>query len=154
MLQCSINFWQLFGLGQSITWLVPQGKIFGRSLSEISRPELEDGLKVSDPHISSEIPILTDGQPQAAYVGSILTVLSLGFAKLSVCMCCLTLSVELAQRRVIYTLASVLVLWIISSVFAAAFSCGSNPWDQPELRCQKRVSQTLFSFELLSLAKA
>ncbi len=37
---------QLFGLGESITILVPAGEIFGSQLSSLSEGELQVGLKV------------------------------------------------------------------------------------------------------------
>ncbi|KAK4107239.1 hypothetical protein N656DRAFT_849605 [Canariomyces notabilis] len=100
----------LLSLGQSVTVIIPEGGIFGRTLADISADELTAGMR-------------------AAYAGDLLFILSLGCGKLTLCACLLTLSPDRMHRRMVYLLGSVVVLWTLSALLGSALRCGGQlPW--------------------------
>ncbi|KAK3329252.1 hypothetical protein B0H66DRAFT_17472 [Apodospora peruviana] len=101
----------IVGVGEMVIWILPHSTIFGRTIGHISQDEMVSGLK-------------------AMYASDILFLLSLGFAKLSVCACYVSLipANDMFHRRWSLAMASVVTLWTIAFSFAAAFRCGIRPW--------------------------
>ncbi|KAI2626989.1 hypothetical protein GGS26DRAFT_147777 [Hypomontagnella submonticulosa] len=100
----------VFGLGESITMIVPASGIFGVDRGDVSDDELMAGLKVG-------------------YARDLLFLLALVFAKLSVCASLFYLSPDALHRRTTAILGGVVGLWGVSSLFAIAFQCGTQgPW--------------------------
>ncbi|KAI8965190.1 hypothetical protein F5Y11DRAFT_21140 [Daldinia sp. FL1419] len=99
------------GLGESVTFLVPEGKILGKTRSEISDEELTAGLKVQ-------------------YAGQLLYILALGLAKLSVCIGLSALSPETGHRRLTSVFVITVIIWSLVAFIGTAFQCGSHgPWE-------------------------
>ncbi|KAI5861115.1 hypothetical protein GGS23DRAFT_598643 [Durotheca rogersii] len=107
----------LSGVGESVTFLVPAGTIFGKDSGDISGAELTAGLKVQ-------------------YVGELLFILTLGLAKLSVCAGFTALSLDTEHRRLTSIFASVSIAWTVVAFVGTAFQCGaSGPWEGGDLQC-------------------
>ncbi|KAI1277948.1 hypothetical protein F5Y07DRAFT_398094 [Xylaria sp. FL0933] len=112
-----IIFSFLFGIGESVTLVLPQSKILGKDLSKISPNELEDGLK-------------------ADYAAEILVQLALGFAKLSVCQSFLIISPARGHRLAIWVITVILVVIMLSSSFGTVFQCGiQDSWAYRSRHC-------------------
>ncbi|KAK3686191.1 hypothetical protein B0T22DRAFT_443276 [Podospora appendiculata] len=104
----------VFSLGQSVTVVLPQGKVLGKDLADVSADELRIGL-------------------QAEYAGDLLFLVSLGLAKLSICACLLTLSPDLVHRRLILGLGLVIAVWTLASFLGSALRCCTHPpWNVVE----------------------
>ncbi|KAI2638709.1 hypothetical protein GGS26DRAFT_602349 [Hypomontagnella submonticulosa] len=108
----------LAGLGESVTFLIPEGTILGKSRSEFSDDELIAGLK-------------------AHYAGELLFILALGLAKLSVCTGLSALSPETGHRRLTSAFVIAVLLWFVVAFVGTAFQCGSHgPWESGgEVKC-------------------
>ncbi|KAI1414622.1 hypothetical protein F5Y13DRAFT_188287 [Hypoxylon sp. FL1857] len=101
----------VFCFGESITMVIPESRIIGRDAGMISDDELKAGLKV-------------------AYSRDILFVLSLMFAKLSVCASLFSLSPNQFHRRATRILSSTILLWAITCLLSTIFQCGTHgPWE-------------------------
>ncbi|KAI1418305.1 hypothetical protein F5Y13DRAFT_196110 [Hypoxylon sp. FL1857] len=101
----------LAGLGESVTFLIPEGEIFGKERSDISDDELTAGLKVQ-------------------YAGELLYILALGLAKLSVCAGLTALSPETGHRRLTGVFVVAVIIWSLVAFIGSAFQCGSHgPWE-------------------------
>ncbi|KAI0020709.1 hypothetical protein F4780DRAFT_740544 [Xylariomycetidae sp. FL0641] len=110
----------VFGFGESVTMIIPQSRIFGKDISDISSEDLKSGIK-------------------AGYARDVLLLLSLGFAKLSVCSSFFVLSPNQQHRRMTLALGVVIVLWTTSSVLSTAFECGiQGPWHPENATCINR----------------
>ncbi|KAI0836629.1 hypothetical protein F5Y06DRAFT_298314 [Hypoxylon sp. FL0890] len=110
----------LAGLGESVTFLVPEGEIFGKERSDISDAELTAGLKVQ-------------------YAGELLYVLALGLAKLSVCAGLTALSPETGHRRLTGVFVIAVIIWSLVAFIGTAFQCGGHgPWENPGVKCLDR----------------
>ncbi|OTA93981.1 hypothetical protein M434DRAFT_282681 [Hypoxylon sp. CO27-5] len=109
----------LAGLGESVTFLIPQGEIFGKTRSDISDDQLRTGLKVQ-------------------YVGELLYIFALGLAKLSVCTGLTTLSPETGHRRLTGVFVAAVLIWSLVAFIGSAFQCGNHgPWEEnePGVKC-------------------
>ncbi|KAI1140089.1 hypothetical protein F5Y05DRAFT_306443 [Hypoxylon sp. FL0543] len=111
----------LAGLGESITFLIPEGEIFGKERSYISDDELTAGLKVQ-------------------YAGELLYILALGLAKLSVCAGLTALSPETGHRRLTGVFVFAVIIWSLVAFIGTAFQCGTHgPWENgPGVKCFDR----------------
>ncbi|KAK3944392.1 hypothetical protein QBC46DRAFT_216068, partial [Diplogelasinospora grovesii] len=70
------------------------------------------------------------------YARDLLFLLSLGFAKLSVCAGVLALSADARHRRITHALAAFMILWTISALFTSALQCGTRgPWNSEAAEC-------------------
>ncbi|KAI2463018.1 hypothetical protein F4781DRAFT_151366 [Annulohypoxylon bovei var. microspora] len=102
----------LAGLGESITFLVPEGEIFGKEQNNITGDEMIAGLKVQ-------------------YAGELLYILALGLAKLSVCTGLTTLSPDTSHRRLTSVFVVAVVTWSLVAFIGTAFQCGGHgPWEE------------------------
>ncbi|KAI0530389.1 hypothetical protein GGR58DRAFT_493580 [Xylaria digitata] len=107
----------VLGLGEFITVIIPQGAIIGRRLTDIPEPELTSGIMV-------------------VYARDILFLLSIAFAKLSVCWSFVSLSPDRKHRQLAYILGVFIALWAITSLLTTAFQCGvKEPWDTRSTNC-------------------
>ncbi|KAI1204115.1 uncharacterized protein F4807DRAFT_375227 [Annulohypoxylon truncatum] len=107
----------LAGLGESVTFLVPEGEILGKERHDISDDELTAGLK-------------------AQYAGELLYILALGLAKLSVCTGLATLSPDTSHRRLTSIFVIAVVIWSLVAFIGTAFQCGGHgPWEQGDIKC-------------------
>lgn len=97
----------LAGLGESVTFLVPEGEIWGKTRSDISDEELTAGLK-------------------AQFAGGLLYILALALAKLSVCAGFNALSPETGHRRMTLMFVILVIVWAVVAFFGTAFECGSH----------------------------
>ncbi|KAI1099539.1 hypothetical protein F4804DRAFT_79623 [Jackrogersella minutella] len=113
----------LAGLGESITFLVPEGEILGKEIHDISHDELIAGLK-------------------AQYAGELLYILALGLAKLSVCTGLTALSPDTSHRRLTSAFVIAVVLWSSVAFIGTAFQCGGHgPWEnemRADIKCLDR----------------
>ncbi|KAI1643974.1 uncharacterized protein F4817DRAFT_231417 [Daldinia loculata] len=110
------------GLGESVTLLVPEGKIFGKARSLISDDEFTAGLKVQ-------------------YAGQLLYILALGLAKLSVCIGLSALSPESGHRRLTSVFIVTVIIWLLVAFVGTAFQCGSHgPWESNDSSCIDRIA--------------
>ncbi|KAI0880233.1 uncharacterized protein GGS22DRAFT_175496 [Annulohypoxylon maeteangense] len=110
----------LAGLGESITFLVPEGEIFGKERNDISDDEMTAGLK-------------------AQYAGELLYILALGLAKLSVCTGLTTLSPDTSHRRLTSVFVIAVVTWSLVAFVGTAFQCGGHGiWEQGDIKCLDR----------------
>ncbi|OTA98510.1 hypothetical protein M426DRAFT_325924 [Hypoxylon sp. CI-4A] len=111
----------LAGLGESVTYLVPEGEILGRTMDDISNEQLTAGLK-------------------AQYAGELLYILALGFAKLSVCTGLTALSPESGHRRFAGVFAFSIISWTLVAFIGTAFQCGNHGiWESgPDVKCLNR----------------
>ncbi|KAI1455335.1 hypothetical protein F4805DRAFT_275624 [Annulohypoxylon moriforme] len=111
----------LAGLGESITYLIPEGEIFGKERNDISHDELIAGLKVQ-------------------YAGELLYILALGLAKLSVCTGLTTLSPDTSHRRLTSVFVIAVVTWSLVAFIGTAFQCGGHgPWEEGDIKCLDRL---------------
>ncbi|KAI1130219.1 hypothetical protein F5Y10DRAFT_236059 [Nemania abortiva] len=107
----------LFGLGESISLVLPQSKFFGKDIGEVSLYELQNGLK-------------------ADYAAEILFQLGLNLSKLSVCQGFLFLSPDRNHRLMIFVLIIAIIGILLSSLFGTAFQCGTHtPWEYDSSHC-------------------
>ncbi|KAH7127233.1 hypothetical protein B0J11DRAFT_579641 [Dendryphion nanum] len=93
-----------FSLGQSIPLLLSHAVVLGGEASVSPKHRAIDGLKL-------------------LYTSGLFFILSLVFAKLSVCVSILHLTPDEKHRRAIWVLATVSILWGITSFFGSAFRC-------------------------------
>ncbi|CAJ2502235.1 Uu.00g096290.m01.CDS01 [Anthostomella pinea] len=102
---------EIFGLGKSVTLLVPESRIFGKDIEDLSVHDLSVGFKLE-------------------YAKELLFLLSVGFAKLSVCSSLLALSPDRNHRNITHALGLFIGLWIVTSLLTTAFRCETmDPWD-------------------------
>ncbi|GAB1319327.1 hypothetical protein MFIFM68171_09537 [Madurella fahalii] len=107
----------LFSVGQSVTVLVPEAKGLGKDIADISTEELRAMM-------------------QTTYAGDLLFILGLGFSKLSICVCLLTLSADRAHRCLIFVLGSIALFWALASCLGSALRCGTHmPWNSSPEQC-------------------
>ncbi|KAH8894555.1 hypothetical protein GQ53DRAFT_820928 [Thozetella sp. PMI_491] len=112
----------VFGVGQSITVILPAGRIFGQASDAIGPEQLRAGIK-------------------AGYAGGLLFLIALGCSKLSACVCFLSLSLDQIHRTVTTILIVVITIWTLTAVLASAFQCGAHgPWEGGELHCVNQRS--------------
>ncbi|KAL7622855.1 hypothetical protein AAE478_006534 [Parahypoxylon ruwenzoriense] len=113
----------LAGLGESVTFLVPEGEIFGKERSDISDDELTAGTKVQ-------------------YAGELLFIIALGLAKLSVCAGLTALSPDTGHRRLTSVFVTSVIVWTVVAFFGTAFQCGAHgPWESgDDIRCLDKRS--------------
>ena len=80
---------------------------------------------------------------QFEYAGTILLLISLGLTKFAIVAFVHLLSPRRIDRRLNKGIGVLVLLWLLSSVFVAAFHCTeSRIWDAPLIeKCINRVSQ-------------
>ncbi|KAI1394387.1 uncharacterized protein F4822DRAFT_424866 [Hypoxylon trugodes] len=104
----------LAGLGESVTFLVPEGEILGKARNSISDEELTAGLKVQ-------------------YAGELLYIIAVGLAKLSVCAGFTSLSPDTGHRRLTFVFVVAVIAWLLVAFIGTAFQCGAHgPWQTGE----------------------
>ncbi|KAI0862845.1 hypothetical protein F4860DRAFT_99698 [Xylaria cubensis] len=112
----------LIGVGEYVTVLLPQSKVIGKEMMDISKVELKVAVK-------------------ASYARDLLFILCLGCSKLSVSTSLLSLSPQRTHRRVMYGLQFLIMGWILSSFLGVAFQCGTHgPWDKDIAQCGDQQS--------------
>ncbi|QSZ36863.1 hypothetical protein DSL72_006746 [Monilinia vaccinii-corymbosi] len=116
----------LAGVGESITFLLPSGRIFGKEINDISEEELIVGQK-------------------AQLSGELLYIISLGFSKLSICSSFITLSPSATHHRITFTISTAILIWMLISLFGTGFQCGIHgPWDTDPVQCSNRLAFARF----------
>lgn len=101
----------LAGLGESVTVLLPEGEIWGKTRNDISNEQLTAGLKVQ-------------------FAGELLYILTLALAKLSVCAGLTALSPDTGHRRLTLAFVVSVLLWALVAFIGTAFQCGGHgPWE-------------------------
>lgn len=117
----------LVGLGESVTFLVPEGEILGKARSDISDAEMIAGLKTQ-------------------FAGNLLWILALGLAKLSVCTGLSALSPETGHRRLTSVFVAAVLVWVVVAFFGTAFQCGTHgPWETgDDVKCVDRYAFTKY----------
>ncbi|KAI1174993.1 hypothetical protein F4777DRAFT_552144 [Nemania sp. FL0916] len=112
----------ILGLGGWITMVIPESRVFGKTIYTISPEDLIAGLKVG-------------------FARDILFVLCLGFSKLAVCAGLLALSPDINHRYAILITATLIALLTTISLFATAFQCGAQgPWELESTTCFNEVA--------------
>ncbi|KAI2618102.1 hypothetical protein GGR54DRAFT_184490 [Hypoxylon sp. NC1633] len=111
----------LAGLGESVTFLIPEGEILGKARHDITEDQLAAGLK-------------------AQFAGELLYILALGLAKLSVCAGLSALSPDTGHRRLTSVFIIAVILWALVAFIGTAFQCGSHGlWESGEgVKCLDR----------------
>ncbi|KAI1079889.1 hypothetical protein F5B20DRAFT_541531 [Whalleya microplaca] len=91
-----------FALGESVSSVIPESKIYGTEISMISPEELSEGNK-------------------AGLARDLLLILSLGFSKLSVYLNLIALSPNATHRRMTHSLGCLVAFWMITSLIGTGF---------------------------------
>ena len=115
---------------------------YGKPSRLLSETSLSAELKVC-----ARLPLEHGPKPngvQSEYAAGLLYILSLAFAKLAVLILVKSITPHHREQRAAYSLATLVVLWAITGLFAAAFMCHvPTTWDWQNGQCNDRVQPVL-----------
>ncbi|ORY01976.1 hypothetical protein BCR34DRAFT_618181 [Clohesyomyces aquaticus] len=107
----------VFALCQSITWTLPQSDALGQTSDNLSDKQLQDANKI-------------------LYTGTLLYLMALTFAKLSICAGFHVLSPDAKHRRLTFSVGGAIAVWSITCTVAYAFRCGTRyTWTEHDKTC-------------------